>query len=135
MEATTAVGLTSAERLSATESTLVPTRVATAMIFASVAASIATVVAPALEPRVRIVAMSPTRTAIIAAIPEQCRMSPVIPGPYADEDSIHEIVWAVIAVRRTGIRIIVIVPVGTSRRSGHIARADPDSNSNPNLRL
>jgi hypothetical protein len=134
MEATT-VRLTSAEGLSAMEPAFVPTRVATAMILVCVAASITTVIPPALEPRVGIVAMSPTRAAIIATIPEPRRMSPVVPRAYADEDSIYEIVGSVIAIRRTGVRIIVVVPVGTSWRPSHIARTDSDSNPNPNLGL
>src|SRR4029077_6096196 len=93
---------------------------------------------PAAAPSIAsAIPISATVPAIVvpSAIPEPHRMSPVIPGTYPDEDSIHEIVWAVIAVRRTGIRIIVVVPVGTSRRPSHVTWADPDSNSNPNLRL
>lgn len=120
---------------SATETAASVEAISATHLTAGVAASVATVVNPALESRVRIVAMSPTGAAIIAAIPEPRRVAPVVPRADADEHSIHEIVGTIIAVRRTGIWIIIVVSVGTSWRPSHITRTDSYSNPNSNLRL
>lgn len=53
----------------------------------------------------------------------------VIPGAYADEYAVIEVVWSPIAIRGTGIRRIRIVAVGANWFS-----TDANANSHPNLR-
>lgn len=52
----------------------------------------------------------------------------VIPGAYADEYAVIEVVWSPIAIRGTGIGRIRIVAVGANRFS-----TDANANSHPNL--
>jgi len=111
------------EAISAAESASAVERVPS-MYTAGVAASItvgihATSVAEARTPI--------KAAAIISAIPELGRMTPVIPRTRPDKESIHEPVWPVVAIRGTGIGIIVVIAVFTDRRPGNITR--PDANS------
>jgi hypothetical protein len=48
----------------------------------------------------------------------------VIPRAGADEHAIKKPIWAVVAVRRTSIRIIIVVAVSANRRWAIIARAN-----------
>ena len=73
--------------------------------------------------------------AIISAIPEPARMSPVIPRASADKHAVHEIVGTVIPVRRAGIRIIVIVPIRADWRTSRVGRTDPDPKTYLRLRI
>lgn len=78
--------------------------------------------------------------AIISAIPEPRRVTPVIPRARADKYAVYEVVRTVEAVRRTGIRIIVIVSVRADRRTCRVGRAHRNSNRanthpNSDLRL
>ena len=67
--------------------------------------------------------------AIISAIPELRRMTPVIPRTRTNKHAAYEPIRPVIAVRRTGIRIIVIVPIRANRRTGRIGGTDSDPNA------
>lgn len=78
--------------------------------------------------------VTPTAT-IITAIPEPARMSPVVPRARADKHAVYEIVWTVVAVRRAGIRIIVIVPVGADWRTSRIGGTDSDPETYLRLRI
>jgi hypothetical protein len=76
-------------------------------------------------------------TASVVARP----ITPVIravPGSSADEHSTYEVVRTVVAVRRTGIRIIGVVPVRTNGwrpKVVVIVISGPNLNSDRNLRL
>jgi hypothetical protein len=62
----------------------------------------------------------------------------VEPRPRADKHAPDEIVRAIVAVWRAGIRGIVIVAVGTGRRRADVSGPTvdwPDSNSKPHLRV
>ena len=133
--AATTVGFTTAEALSATESAVMPSGVAAVMTFTGVAVSVCVSLAAIPSSAPVSVIMVPATTITPTAIPEPRRMAPVVPRAHPDERSIHEIIRGIVAVGRTSIGIIVVVPVDTSRRSGHVTRTDSDSHSNPNLRL
>jgi hypothetical protein len=48
---------------------------------------------------------------------------PVVPRAGADEHAIKEPIWAVVAVRRTSIGIIIVVAISANRRWAIIAGA------------
>ena len=127
--------------------TVIPATVIPAAYEAVATASITTsgiVAATSVAVRISFMSVAPTpagiaaaptvvtpAAAIISAIPEVRRVSPVIPRARANEYAVHEVVRAVVAVWRAGIRIIVIVPIGADRRASRVSR----TNSNPETHL
>lgn len=61
----------------------------------------------------------------------------VVPGADSDEDAVHKIIRAPVAVRRTAIRIVGIKPIIANRRRivETVVRADSDSHRNLALRI
>ncbi len=57
------------------------------------------------------------------------------PGSGADEDSAREPVRPIVAVGRTGVRIVSIVAIGAHRRCAIVARPKPDSYADLSLRV
>ena len=57
--------------------------------------------------------------------PEPCRMSPVIPGPHANKDAIHEVVRPVVAIRSASIRSVIVIPICARRRAPPHSPARP----------
>jgi hypothetical protein len=58
-----------------------------------------------------------------ATIPARMTPIPVIPGAYANEYAVHKPFRPIVAVRRAGVRIIVIISIGANRRWANISRA------------
>ena len=74
-------------------------------------------------------------TACITAVPEIRRMSPVVPGSDAHKKAIYKVVRTIVAIRRTRIRIVIVIPIGADRRSRHISRPHANTDPDSNLRL
>ncbi len=104
-----------------------------------------TAVAASITVGIRATTVAVSRTsikaaAVISAIPEPARMTPVIPRARADKRAAYKPVRTVIAVGRASIRIIVVVPIVADRRTSRVSGTDPNSHRpNPdsyaNLRL
>ena len=56
----------------------------------------------------------------ISAIPEPCRVAPVIPRARADKYAVYEVVRAVEAIGSAGVGIVIVVAIGTNRRPGYV---------------
>jgi hypothetical protein len=71
----------------------------------------------------------------VAAEPAPVPASPIVTAPVvavipragADKDSADEPIWAVVAVRRASIGVIIIVAVGAHRRWAIVSRADANA--------
>jgi hypothetical protein len=107
---------------------------------ASVAPSISFMAVPPAPARITPAPtiMTPT-TAVISAAPAMAPVS-VIPRACTDKYAVYKPVRTVVAVRRAGIRIVVIVSIGAHRRTCRIRGTDPNTHrpnpdSNTNLRL
>jgi hypothetical protein len=76
---------------------------------------------------------APIKASAIVTASVPARMAPirVIPRPDADEDAVHEPLRAVVAIGRAGVRIIVIISIGTNRGWTDISRANSDANDHP----
>lgn len=61
------------------------------------------------------------------AVPARMAVIPVIPGPYANEHAVYKPLRPVEAVRRAGIRVIIIVAIGANRRRAVVAGAHSDA--------
>jgi hypothetical protein len=90
-------------------------------------------VAPSAAISAAIVAVMIPTASDITAVPKPARMSPVIPRPCTDKESVYKPVRPVVPIRGARVRIVVIVAVRTHRRSCDIAR--PDSDADTDLRL
>src|SRR5579864_247459 len=97
---------------------------------ANVPASIASVITTDVT-----VPITPTAAAIVAAIPEPGRVSPVIPGTGADKHSAHKVIGTIESIRRTSIGIVIVVSPLTHWRPSHIGRPNADSNPHAHLGL
>jgi len=96
----------------------------------------------AIEPAEAIV-VEPTETPVTEAPDKKSApvtripIIEVVPGADSDEDSVHEIIRAPVAIRRASIRIVGIKPVVANR--GRIVetviRADSDAHSDLALRI
>jgi hypothetical protein len=80
------------------------------------------------------------RVAPVSASTPISNMSPVIPRASADKNAAREPLWAVVPIRRTGIRVVGIVSIRTNwRPSGRIivgiTWTDVHTNSHSDLRL
>jgi len=140
-----AATMASASAMEARSSTVVTTTTVVPAAYETMAASgIITAVGVAssvsfmsVAPTAAGITAAPTVTtpaaAIISAIPEPRRMTPVIPRARTNKHAAYEPIRPVIAVRRTGIRIIVIVPIRANRRTSRVGGTDPDPNAD--LRL
>ena len=131
MEAATTVESTSA---------MIPTGAMEASAMKPVASMHSTDVAASIAMGIDTTSVAESRTsieatAIISPIPEPSRMTPVIPRSRANKHAAYEPIRPVIAVRRTGIRIIVIVSIRANRRTGRVAGTDSDPNANLRLRV
>ena len=96
MEAITAVEPSATMKALSVEAAVKPATAKTAAVVAAAPIVAATIVTSTVE------AAAVVRTAIVA----------VKPGAGTDKDAIHEPVWAVVAVRRASIRIVVVITVG-----------------------
>jgi len=66
-------------------------------------------------------------SAIVIATPVVARE----PWPGADEDSVYEVAWSVIAIRRARVGIVTVVAIGTIWRwSDYVAGADSHADRN-----
>jgi hypothetical protein len=72
-----------------------------------------------------------TTTIKASAIEAGMTPIPVIPGPHTDEYAVHKPLRPVVAIRRTGVRIIVVVTIGTNRRWTDVSRANSYANDHP----
>lgn len=61
-------------------------------------------------------AITPAATVETSAIPARMAPIPVVPRTHANEYAVHKIIGPVVAVGRAGVRVIIIVAVGTNRR-------------------
>jgi len=87
-----------------------------------------TIPAPAIKPASTVVATCAVKWTSAVAPP-----APAIPRTCADKDPADEIIWPVIAIGRTCVRGVIVVPVGASGRRSDIYRPAPNPNSYPNL--
>jgi hypothetical protein len=84
---------------------------------------------------------SPVVAAVpIARVTPISNMLPVIPRTGADKNAAHKPPWAVVPIRRTGIRVVGIVSIRTNRRPSRriivgVTWADVHTNSHSDLRL
>jgi hypothetical protein len=85
----------------------------------------------AIAPAIMVPVAMPATTVEATAVPAGMTPIPVIPGPHADEYAVHEPLRTVIAIRRTGVRVIVIISIGANWRRAIIAgpNAHPDEHS------
>src|SRR5579864_5485511 len=97
---------------------------------ANVPASIASVITTDVT-----VPVTPTAAAIVAAIPEPGRVSPVVPRTDADKHSVHKVIGTIESIRRTSIGIVIVVSPLTDWRPSHIGRPNTDSNTHAHLGL
>jgi hypothetical protein len=106
-------------------------------VAARCAACVSTTDAPGIDAATSIsisdVAVSASIAVAITASPTAATPTPVIPGAHADEQTAGEPFRPVVAIRRTGIRVIVVItPVADwgaiSDGCGHDFRADAYSN-------
>lgn len=98
----------------------ITTRVSASAVVTCIAAS----VRPAgIAPSVSASVAARVAWATISTASPISTMTPAIPGADTDERSANEPLRTVEAVRRTGIRVIGIVPVRTYRRTTHISWA------------
>src|SRR6266853_2269138 len=99
-------------------------------------ASIATTVITAARVSVPTASVVPTATVISrAAIISAMAPIGVIPRARAYKYSAAKPLRTVVSIRRTTIRIIVVVPILTDRRPRKVSRAYPNDNSYPDFRL
>lgn len=82
------------------------------------------IVGASIEPRPAVIPAS------VVAAPVEARppVVPVIPRAGADEHATDEPVWTVVAVRRTSIRVIIIVAIGAYRHRPNVSRAYTHAN-------
>ena len=95
----------------------------TAAVEASAPAEIASAVTPARSPieATPVIAASIETAAIVTAAVETSPVIAVIPGAGTDKHAVDKVVRAVVAIRRTTIRVIPIVAVSADR-SGTVVR-------------
>ena len=111
------------ESTATVESSAITTTDEAVRVTSAVSAPIAAVTATAV-----VAAMSIVSAAAIVAV---AVVATVEPGAGADEDSTDEVIRPVVAVWRTGVRIVAIVTIGANRRraDGAVDRAHPNSNT------
>src|SRR5438270_10284018 len=68
-------------------------------------------VAARISTTIPVVRTSIPAAAVISAIPERCRASPVIPRAYADEHAIDKVIRSVIPVGRAIVRVGIVVSI------------------------
>jgi hypothetical protein len=62
-------------------------------------------------------------TAVVATTPIAATPIAVVPGAGADKHAAHKPVGPVVAVRRAGVGVIIIIAVGTNWRWAYVSRA------------
>jgi hypothetical protein len=110
------MGLASAKGLAASESVIgmgvsVHAASIVTMFEALVSIGISAMIVPIAMAVPAIAATIPT------TIPVPRWMAPVIPRARSDEDAVYEILRSVVAIRSTGIRIIVVISVRANWRA------------------
>jgi hypothetical protein len=118
--ATAAIGATATTAIAAT---CVRMSVAAMVSIAVTVVTAATTVVVSAAPTAAVVAVT-----IIAVAP-----APAVPGADANKHAVHEPIRSVVAIGRAGIRIIVIISIGTDRGWSVHWAADADSNTDANL--
>lgn len=126
VEASTSVGATSTVESAASMKPAVPAEPVTAMK-SSIAAEPTS--APAVTTPVASEA-APVVAASIVTAPVA-----VIPGARADEHAINEPIWAVVAVRRTTIGVIIVVAISANWRWAVVSRAADANADHYSLRM
>jgi hypothetical protein len=92
--------------------------------------------APVKPPASVVASASVITSAIIATTPVATAPPISIPRASSNEHAVYEPIWAVVAVRSAGIRIIIIIAVGANWRRAYISRAivgrpHSDANKHP----
>src|SRR5262249_21853706 len=75
-------------------------------------------------------AFMPIEAAAIVAVPVVATAPiAVIPGAGADEDAVHEVTRAVVAVGGAGVRIVAVIAIGTDWSGTHDGGANGDADT------
>jgi hypothetical protein len=98
----------------------------------SVAAMVSIAVTVVTAATTVVVSAAPT-AAVVAVTIIAVAPAPAVPGADANKHAVHEPIRSVVAIGRAGIRIIVIISIGTDRGWSVHWAADADSNTDANL--
>ncbi len=123
--ATASMKSTAMEAVSAVETTVTAETLVRKSAPAAITITTTTVITPA------VVAMPITIVApsVVAPAIEATTVVPMEPWASPNEDSVYEPIWAVIAVRRASIWVIIIVAVAADRCRTNIPVRWPNSNA------
>jgi hypothetical protein len=136
MEPAAAVEASSTTETAASMETAVPHGPASVSAATRFRASIAATPALATPAFMTPAATSPATPSPATPSPELSRMAPVVPRACADEDAANEVIRPVEAIRRAGVRIVIVIAIRAYWRAcSNVARPNPDANSNSNLCL